>query len=365
MHTLTVSALPSALGGHLLRGLRRHAWFYGAILLFTAAGQILSSLYGLEDYFQVALYLENLPVVLFAFFSAFVIGHAVFVMAVKRPDRLVAHLVRDYRERFLLPERLTNGLLLILVLPIFFSVFTSFKVMIPKIHPFSWDETFALWDQTLHGGVAPWELLQPLLGFPAATVAINFAYHLWLFVLYGLLFWQGFSLANPRLRMQYLLATVLTWSLLGSLLATLLSSAGPCYYHFVSDGPNPFAPLMAYLHETAETHYVPALHVQELLWNDHQGGGIDQARGVSAMPSMHVSSAFLFALLGWRVHRWLGWVLTGFFVLILVGSVHLGWHYAIDGYLAIPLTWLIWRLAGWLVDLDPLFKRPAASATPD
>ena len=139
MQTLTVSALPGALGGHLARGLRRHAWFYGAILLFTAAGQIVSSLYGLEDNFQVALYLENLPVVLFAFLVAFAIGHAVFVMTVKRPPRLIAHLVRDYRERFLLPERLTNGLLLIIALPIFFSVFTSFKIMSPRINPFSWD----------------------------------------------------------------------------------------------------------------------------------------------------------------------------------------------------------------------------------
>ena len=141
--SLSVSALPSVLGGHLARGLRRNAWFYGAILLFAAAGQIVSGLYGLEDYFQVMLYLDNLHVILFAFLAAFVIGHAVFVMTVKRPTELVEHLVRDYRERLLLPERLTNGLLLILALPIFFSVFTSFKIMIPRIHPFSWDETFA------------------------------------------------------------------------------------------------------------------------------------------------------------------------------------------------------------------------------
>ena len=363
MQTLSVSAMPGVLGGHIRRSMRLHACFLSTVLVYALLGQIVPRLFGLDDYAKLSLYSESLPILLAAFAAAFVIGHALFVMTVKRPARLVAHLVRDYRERFLLPERLTNGLLLILMLPIFFSVFTSFKIMIPKFHPFSWDETFALWDQALHGGVAPWELLHAVIGFPTATVIVNFTYHLWLFVLYGLLFWQGFSLSDPRLRMQYLLATVLTWSLIGNLAATLLSSAGPCYYHFVSEGPNPFAPLMAYLHQTAETHYLPALQVQELLWNDHQGGGIEQARGVSAMPSMHVSSAFLFVLLGWRVHRWLGWALSGFFVMILIGSVHLGWHYAIDGYLAVPLTWLIWRLAGWLVGLDPLFRRPAASGT--
>ena len=363
MYSLTGSALPQTLGGLLGRTLRGHVWFIGAILLFACAGQIVPRLLGLEEYIRLSLYLANLPLILFAFLVAFVVGHMLYVMLAKRPARLIAHILRDYREQFLDPQRLANGTLLILILPVFFSVFTSFKVMIPRINPFSWDPTFEAWDRALHGGVAPWEILQPVLGFPLATEVINFAYHLWLFVLYGLIFWQGFSLADPRLRMQFLVTTVLTWSLLGSLGATLFSSAGPCYYGLVTGEADPFLPLMDYLRQTAETHYVPALDVQALLWADYQAGGVSQARGISAMPSMHVSSAFLFLLLGWRVNRTLGWALTVFFGFILIGSVHLGWHYAIDGYFAVPATWLLWHLTGRLLDLDPLFRRAPAART--
>jgi hypothetical protein len=36
--------------------------------------------------------------------------------------------------------------------------------------------------------------------------------------------------------------------------------------------------------------------------------------------------------------------------MILVGSVHLGWHYAIDGYAAIIGTWAIWWIVGRLLE---------------
>jgi hypothetical protein len=29
--------------------------------------------------------------------------------------------------------------------------------------------------------------------------------------------------------------------------------------------------------------------------------------------------------------------------------VHLGWHYAIDGYAGIAGTYAIWRIAGWVL----------------
>jgi len=35
-----------------------------------------------------------------------------------------------------------------------------------------------------------------------------------------------------------------------------------------------------------------------------------------------------------------------FVLLILLGSVHLGWHYALDGYVAIILVLLCWQFAG-------------------
>jgi TRAP-type C4-dicarboxylate transport system permease small subunit len=86
------------------------------------------------------------------------------------------------------------------------------------------------------------------------------------------------------------------------------------------------------------------------LWSLYADGTVGLGGGVSAMPSMHVSMAFLFVLLGWRVNRLLGIGALVFCTAIEVASVHLGWHYAIDGYASVALTGLIWWAVGRALD---------------
>lgn len=332
-----------------LRILREHLWLIVPILLYAALGQLVTWALGLTDRLFFGLYAEGIWKVFGLSAFAFAILYPFYVMIFKRPERLVAYMARDLRDRVLTPERLLSGLLVLAVMPIFLSVFTSFKILIPIIHPFGWDPTFAEWDRLLHGGRYSWELLQPLLGRPLLTSIINAGYHLWFFILFGIVFWQAFSLGNKVLRAQFFLAFLLTWAILGNGAATLLSSVGPCYYGAVVGEPNPFAPLMQYLQEANEVYPVWALGVQDMLWQSYHTDIVERGHGISAMPSMHVAAALLFALVSWRVDRRLGALMIFFTLLIQVGSVHLGWHYAIDGYVSLLATVPIWRLAGWIV----------------
>ena len=52
--------------------------------------------------------------------------------------------------------------------------------------------------------------------------------------------------------------------------------------------------------------------------------------------------ALLFALAGYKVSRFAGHLLSAHAILIFIGSIHLGWHYAVDSYLAWALTLVIW-----------------------
>jgi hypothetical protein len=64
---------------------------------------------------------------------------------------------------------------------------------------------------------------------------------------------------------------------------------------------------------------------------------------------MHVSIAALLVIATWNLNRWLGVLMLVNAVVIFVGSIHLGWHYALDGYAAALGTWLIWKGCGWMV----------------
>lgn len=275
-------------------------------------------------------------------------GYTIYVMIFKRPERLVRYL-KQHLGAYLTRERLLFAAPVLAMLPLFAASFTVLKAAVPLVQPFAWDARIAAADAWLHGGVQPWQLLQPVFGSPAMTAFLNFNYHLWFFFMLATVYWLAFNLERRQLRMQFMLSFVLSWSLLGNVMAMLFSSVGPCYYGFVVPGADPFAGLMQQLREANEVIPVMALQVQDTLWQDYATSRGTNALSISAMPSMHVASSVLLALLGWRLHRCAGIALTVFAVLIQLGSVHLGWHYALDGYLGALGAWLIWTCCGKLL----------------
>jgi hypothetical protein len=242
-------------------------------------------------------------------------------------------------------ERGIIALPCILLFPQFSSAFTSVKSAIPLLQPYGLDPLFARWDSLIHGGHA-WELIHPLVGYPLVTFALNISYNLWLFIILITFALVTVMTSDRELREQYLLSFFGCWILLGSVAAIGLSSVGPCFYGLLYPG-DPYAPLMSYLRSVDELYPIWALPTQDMLWERYESNSTGLGSGISAMPSLHVALATLNALLLSRLSRSAGILGWAYLALILVGSVHLGWHYAIDGYVSILAVGLIWRAAGW------------------
>jgi len=258
---------------------------------------------------------------------------------------------------FLGRERVLLALPVLTAWPLMAMSFSLAKALIPAVVPFYLDPFLHAADRMIHLGQDPWALLQPLLGHPAVTYVIDRLYALWFFVIYLALLLQITATGDRRLRMQFLLSSMLAWIVLGCVAATLLSSAGPCYYGKIV-GAEAYAPLMTYLRDTVQqapvfwfdtTPQLVAVRVQDMLWDAYRQDDFAIGRGISAAPSLHVASTWLVARMLQTYGRSAAIAGWAFFAVILLGSVHLGWHYAIDGYISIAGAWALWRSAGWLL----------------
>ena len=109
------------------------------------------------------------------------------------------------------------------------------------------------------------------------------------------------------------------------------------------------APLMTKLNDIHKSSPLDAVDNQAALWEAARQNVWLRFGGISAMPSIHLAIATVYALLAFNVRRWLGVVFCGNLILTQVGSVILGWHYAVDGYAGILLALLIWLTVARLV----------------
>lgn len=256
----------------------------------------------------------------------------------------IRDLVKGILSFFTREGRFSKGLPIFLMLPAFMFVFAHVKALIPVFQPFALDETFTHLDRLLHFGTLPWEWLQPLLGYGPITLVLNLNYNFWFLAMW--LFLAHFLWVEPVgvHRTRTLMTFLLSWAICGSLMAVLLSSAGPAFYGRLGFSPDPYAGLMAYLRSANDTWPIWAVPAQDMLWDGFEGHSV--LRGISAMPSIHNASVLLLVMAVWNKSLFVRAIAATHAVLVFIGSILLGWHYAVDAYLAWAMLLVIWLAAG-------------------
>ncbi|MFD1877834.1 phosphatase PAP2 family protein [Vibrio chagasii] len=180
-----------------------------------------------------------------------------------------------------------------------FSNYTFLKPLIPYFNHYAFDLDFYYLDKWLHFGFSPWEVTHYL--FPGA-----------------------------------------------------LSSAGPAFFHHF-ESLDAYAQLMQRLESQSEylseQGLLPLwmLSTQDMLWENYIDGVIIKGSGISAMPSLHVTIAVLMAMTAYKLNKKLGYVAWVYTFIIQIDSVHLAWHYAVDGYVGALCVVILWHLIGYLL----------------
>lgn len=275
----------------------------------------------------------------FAVSSAFSAGLMLFI-------GIVGHLVLGMRRREpVLAPVVRCGIRtpVVVCFAVFPPTFTAAKISIPSIAPFTMDRALAQLDRWLHNGVDPWRIVHASGIFRDAAV-FDFVYlDLWtlvtLFVVVTLVYFDG----DHARRRRYVSLYVLTWGVLGNVVAALVPSAGPIFVERLMGDPmfRGLTDALVAAGYEGSTFYA----TQAYLWQQFSAGSQYFGGGISAFPSVHVGVACVAAL--YVAERWRRFAIAGwlFLAAILTGSVFCGYHYAVDGYAAIAVVVLMhWAL---------------------
>ncbi|QDC08125.1 hypothetical protein FHY55_02205 [Oceanicola sp. D3] len=260
---------------------------------------------------------------------------------------------------FVLPKgelvsRIPRAFVVLMACNLFFLTFTMVKTSLPYALPFWADPPLAEIDRLLHFGVDPYVLTHAVGSWipPGAAMALYMG--IWLVpAMYLPVILVLFDGDRARVG-RFLLLYCVGWALLGSVLALGGMSAGPIFYDRLLGGER-FAGLIAALEASGISDSTVG-GVQDFLWSVYESGTQGVGSGISAFPSVHVGMACVVSLYLYERARWLAPLALAVVAAFQFLSVHLGWHYAVDGYVSIAVIVATWAWAK---------RRQSAKAAPE
>ncbi len=270
---------------------------------------------------------------------------ALIPIAIDRTVRLIQKrpVTSDWRVSCLITSGLVAGSML--------PLFGLFKQMILPIRGFPFDAPLAHFERSLLGGHDAWQLTHTWFPSLEAALILDKAYSTWLGLMFVFPFVSVVTFNSRQMRTRLLTCWMFAWIIIGGAMAWIFGSAGPVYFNSLVRYDASFAKLNTTLAQLGNAAHaqgtsINAIDFQSLLLGAYQAGGYAAAGGISAMPSMHVAMATLFMLAGFKHSRPVGMLFSIYALLIWIGSIHLGWHYALDGVVGAAMMGLIWKVAG-------------------
>ena len=337
----------------LLFEFKRNKLILYFIAITTPLTLLTSLLVPHELVYDVYTYLEVLAIISYVSFVLWA-TYFYFHMLFTREQKPTIKFLNKLKTLLCPISKPISFIILMVSLNVAFSNYTFLKSLIPYFNRYAFDLDFYYLDKWLHFGFSPWEVTHYLFPGAFSSLVMSALYNLWFFLMWGMLLFFVIDRKNELLRNQFLLTFLSSWLVIGNVMATLLSSAGPAFFHHF-ESLDAYAQLMQRLESQSEylseQGLLPLwmLSTQDMLWENYIDGVIIKGSGISAMPSLHVTIAVLMAMTAFKLNKKLGYVAWVYTFIIQIGSVHLAWHYAVDGYVGALCVVILWHLIGYLL----------------
>lgn len=249
-------------------------------------------------------------------------------------------------EKYFSRQKLYDLVHILFLMKVLLVQYSCLKQAIPLINPWVYDDGLLLWDLWLHYGFNPMTGSVQFLGTsPEMVEFMDSAYLGWYAIQAPTLVIFAFLIHHRPLHIAFFSAYFCLWVFSG-LITLILPSLGPIYI-----SPEWFPHIDGTF----------ADQLQSQLWGHYLAGLINPEQyqaniyeGIAAFPSLHVGVIALFSFFLYPIHRGMGLAMGIFTAVTLVGSVYLGWHYAVDGYFTILLSYVLYRL--WMWNVPPIDK---------
>ena len=237
-----------------------------------------------------------------------------------------------------LPRFICGTLVAFTAIPIFFWSFSKIKTTMPLIMDYWADGLLAKLDRALHLGSDAWIYAHYMTDWlPIRAVEVLYLDG-WGCLICGVQFVALALDSNQKRAAAYLCIYVLSWVAVGNVLALVFLSVGPVYSDALLNEDS-FADLNIALQESGIAQSVVG-RLQDWLWQLHSLGETQFGSGISAFPSVHVSVATVaaFYMHDMARHAVVSVIAVLIVLTILLLSVMIGWHYAVDGYASILIV---------------------------
>lgn len=252
---------------------------------------------------------------------------------VDQPLSLLPKHMMEQQRLFLLPA---------LIFPLFIGGYTWAKCSIPYVVGYGWERIWADADAALFG-TDGWRILHAVFPPWLAPWWTYFYAVVWGLAL-GIVGSLVSAFASHRFTATFFTALMLSWFIGGFVAAYSVSAAGPVFAHLVD-------PSLAARFEPLRARLIDLLGPDDIVMRSqgYLAAGMKlkfaiKGGGVSAMPSMHIATSTIFVLAAWK-SRWLVPAIV-FLLLTFLGSIYLGYHYAVDAPVAAIIAVICWFAAG-------------------
>ena len=311
------------------------------IIGYVGIGLIFSRIYNFKinwlilfDFKYDLVLLKVTSITLLIFFPLYYLG--IRLKKKGAPAKSIKASLRYIGDHFLNRVNLFEFFRILAALKIVMTIYCTIKQAIPIINPALYDDILWKIDKFIHFGFSPTLLSLKLFSATAITSFIDSTYIIWYFFKIPFLIIFIWFVDQEK-RNHFFSAYFLLW-MAGGLLAVLFPSVGPVYKY-----PDLFAglniPHASALQKQLWTHYNGILHHPENFRTFVY-------EGVAAFPSLHVAVIALFCIFSRELNKTLFIFMLCYTLIVQTGSVHLGWHYAVDGYFGMLLAFFCYFVTG-------------------